>query len=637
MIFYELVIEGGIWCFLHSSRRSENDLIPLLFLMCSINGVYSLQKNLSRKDILTSQKIQKLLNYRGPDYSGKFVGPKCALFSNVFSIVERGANPQPFYSDDKKIVLIFNGEIYNHPKLRVALKNKGYTFKTNSDTEVIMRSYEEYGDNCFKFFKGMFAIAIYDNKKGKLLLAKDRFGEKPLFYLEKDKQLYFSSESLPLVDLTDKKIDKNALAEYFALGFCRDHIIYGIKRLPAGSYLSITENRLSIKKYWQPNFNVDYNIDEKTATNKYEKILSEVIKEMYPQEVKVGSFLSGGIDSTTISLLLQNYKKTDCISSGLSNAGEYKKMSNQDSDFCNVEKTGNEFDKVEKIAKKLKINLYKKEFTIEKFIKDFDNIVSHLPGGPVITTSPPLWYFAANEAKKLNKRTVFAGEGADELFCGYKTNNPTLYLNSKHNLTKKYSEIMGLCNHTELKSLLRHKFNNPFTKTQSYLDKTFRGTGKSEDILMNKLRYMLGSGLIICPHMLEKADGMTMAYPVEVRLPYLHPDSVDFLYSLPVKFIINKNYTKILLRKVAKKIGVPDFVINEPKQRTFLPYYKLFFNSKYSKYFQEKILSKDVIIKKVLNASFVDKMAMDSKNPRKLLSLLILESYLRLIYKKNLM
>jgi|SRR3989339_13596 len=602
--------------------------------MCSINGVYSLQKNLPHKDILTSQKIQKLLNYRGPDYSGKFVGPKCALFSNVFSIVERGTNPQPFYSDDKKIVLIFNGEIYNYQKLHLDLKNKGYTFKTNSETEVIMRSYEEYGNNCFKYFKGMFAIAIYDDIKNKLLLAKDRFGEKPLFYFKRNKQLYFSSESLPLVDLTDKKIDKNALAEYFALGFCLDHIISGIKRLPAGSYLSVTENKISIKRYWKPKFNVDYTINEKTAIKKYEKILSEIIKEMYPQEVKVGSFLSGGIDSTAISLLLQNYKKTDCISSGLSDVSEYKKISGQDSDFCNVEKTGNEFDKVGEIAKKLKINLYKKEFTTEKFIKNFDNIVSHLPGGPVITTSPPLWYFAADEAKKLKKRTVFAGEGADELFCGYKTNNPTLYVNSKHNLTERYSEIMGLCNHTELKSLIKNKFNNPFTKTQSYLNKTFKGTGKSEDILMNKLRYMLGSGLIICPHMLEKADGMTMAYPVEVRLPYLHPDSVDFLYKLPTKFIINKTQTKILLRKVAKIIGVPDFVINEPKQRTSLPYYKLFFKSKYSKYFQEKILRKDAVIKKVLNASFVDKMAMDIKNPRKLLSLLILESYLRFVYKK---
>lgn len=606
--------------------------------MCSINGVYSLQKNLPNDAILVAKKIQKQLSYRGPDYSSKFISPTCALYSNVFSIVERATKSQLFYSNDKKIVLAFNGEIYNHQKLRTFLQNKGHVFKTCSDTEVIMRSYEEYGESCFIHFKGMFAIAIFDqrqNAKGKLLLARDRFGEKPLFYLRKGSQLFFSSESLPLVKLTDKKINTNALAEYFALGFSSNHIIDKIKRLQPGSYLSLSGSKLKIKKYWMPKFDVDYKISQKTAVIEYERILSEIIKEMYPREVKVGSFLSGGIDSTLISLALYNYKKrVDCISSGLIDANEDTKISSQDSDFSSVEKLGNEFKKVEQIAKSLKINLHKKEFTTTEFIKKFDNIIRHLPGGPVVTTSPPLWFFAANEAQRLNKRTVFAGEGADELFCGYKTNNPTLYLNSEHNLVKKYSKIMGLCNYLDLKSLIKNKFDNPFTKAQSELDETFIGNGKPEDILMNKLRYMLGSGLFLCPHMLEKADGMTMAYPIEVRLPYLHPDSVEFVYRLPAKFIVNKNQTKILLRKVAKKMGVPDFVINEPKQRTSLPYYKLFFKSKYSQYFQEKILRKNAMIKRVLNASFVDKMAMDGKNPRKLLSLLILESYFESIFKE---
>jgi len=145
---------------------------------------------------------------------------------------------------------------------------------------------------------------------------------------------------------------------------------------------------------------------------------------------------------------------------------------------------------------------------------------------------------------------------------------------------------------------------------------------------------MLGSGLVMCPHMLEKADGMTMVYPVEVRLPYLYTDSVEYAYKLPSELIIDNNKTKILLRKVAKTIGVPNFVIEEPKQRTSLPYYKLLFKSKHSDYFQKKILSKNALIKNILNGKFVDKMALDDKNPRKLLSLLILESYFQSIYKE---
>lgn len=603
--------------------------------MCSINGVFSLKEPLDKKAIFNAKKIQGQLKYRGPDYSDEFVGSTCALYSNVFSIVDINHKSTPFYSKNKKIVLIFNGEIYNYKVLRSELQDKGCVFNTESDTEVIIRLYEEYGETCFTKLKGMFAIAIFDQRdtgREKLLLAKDRFGEKPLFYLEKNNLLYFASESLPLVDLTDKNIDVDGLAEYFSLGFSLNHIIKNIKRLPPSSYLCITNKGLEVKKYWIPEFCVDYTINPENAVSNYTDILSKAVEEMYPKEVKTGVFLSGGVDSTLLGLLLNNYRKhTDCISSGLMGIFGEGEIFGHDSDFSGVEITGNEFKKVEKIVKNLNINLIKSEFTTNEYIDNFDNLVLHLPGGPVITTSPPLWFFAAQKAKELGKRTAFAGEGADELFCGYKTNNPKLYVDSQDNLVEKYSEIMGLCNRSELNLLFKNKIDSPYEKINQKINNEFRGSGKRKDILMNKLRYMLGSGLVMCPHMLEKADGMTMAYPVEVRLPYLHPDSVEYLYKLPSKFIVNNNQTKILLRKVSKKMGVPNFVIDESKQRTSLPYYKLFFRSKYSSYFQNKILNKNALIKNVLNCRFVDKMALDDRNPRKLLSLLILESYFQSI------
>ena len=599
--------------------------------MCSINGVFSSKDQLTKEAIFNAKKIQGQLKYRGTDYSDEFVCPTCALYSNVFSIVDRSHRSIPFYSENKKVVLIFNGEIYNYKVLRSELQNRGYIFNTESDTEVIMRSYEEYGENCFIKFKGMFAIAIFDQRKGvdKFLLARDRFGEKPLFYLEKNNLLYFASESLPLVDLPNKGIDVDGLAESFALGFSLNHIIKNVKRLPPSSYLRVTNNELEIKKYWMPEFCTDYSINQEKAILEYTNILSKTIIEMYPQEVESGVFLSGGVDSTLMSIVVNNYKKhTDCISSGLKGISSDVVISGHDSDFSGVEVVGNEFEKVKKISEVLNINLIKREFTADEYIDNFNNIVLHSPGGPAITTSPPLWFFAANKARELGKRTVFAGEGADELFCGYKTNNPKLYLNSQDSLAEKYSEIMGLCDKNELNRLFKDKVNIPYEKINQKIDDEFKGEGKQQDILMNKLRYMLGSGLVMCPHMLEKADGMTMAFPVEVRLPYLYVDSVEYIYKLPSELIIDNNQTKILLRKVAKKIGVPNFVIEEPKQRTSLPYYKLFFRSKYSSYFQNKILNKNALIKSVLNCDIVDKMALDDKNPRRLLSLLILESYL---------
>jgi len=431
--------------------------------VCSINGVFSLKESLSKEAVFSAEKIQNQLKYRGPDYGGEFVNSICALYSNVFSIVDRSNKSNPFYSKNKKIVLVFNGEIYNYKALRSTLKSKGQVFSTESDTEVIMRSYEEYGENCFAKFKGMFALAIFDQRiigNEKLLLSRDRFGEKPLFYLEKNNLLYFSSESLPLVDLTNKEIDTDGLSEYFALGFSLNHTIKGIKRLPQSSYLCITDKGLEVKKYWIPEFCVDYNINQEKAVLEYANILSKTIAEMYPTEVKTGVFLSGGIDSTLVSILLNNYKKdTDCISSGLSDVFDNINMPGQDLDFSGVEITGNEFKKVEKIATALKINLIKREFTADEYINNFNDIVLHMPGGPVITTSPPLWFFAADKAQELEKRTVFAGEGADELFCGYKTNNPLLYLKSQDNLVEKYSEIMGLCSKSELNLLFKDKIN----------------------------------------------------------------------------------------------------------------------------------------------------------------------------------
>ncbi len=480
----------------------------------------------------------------------------------------------------------------------------------------------------------MFAIAIFDQRKGgdKFLLARDRFGEKPLFYLEKNNLLYFASESLPLVGLTDKSIDVDGLAEYFALGFSLNHIIKGVKRLPPSSYLRVTNSGMEVKKYWMPEFCTDYSINQGKAILEYTHILSKTITEMYPKEVETGVFLSGGVDSTLVSIAINNYRKhTDCISSGLVGVSSDIATFGHDSDFAGVEIAGNEFEKVEKISRVLNINLIKREFTADEYTDNFNKIVLHLPGGPVITTSPPLWFFAADKAKELGKRVVFAGEGADELFCGYKTNNPKLYVDSQDNLVEKYSEIMGLCNGSELNFLFKNKIDSPYEKINQKINDEFRGSGKQKDILMNKLRYMLGSGLVMCPHMLEKADGMTMAYPIEVRLPYLYVDSVEYAYKLPSELIIDNNRTKVLLREVAKKMGVPNFVIDEPKQRTSLPYYKLFFKSKYSNYFQNKILNKNALIKNVLNSEFVDKMAVDDKNPRKLLSLLILENYFQSI------
>jgi asparagine synthetase B (glutamine-hydrolysing) len=191
---------------------------------------------------------------------------------------------------------------------------------------------------------------------------------------------------------------------------------------------------------------------------------------------------------------------------------------------------------------------------------------------------------------------------------------------------------MGWFSKDELKGLIKVKFNDPFTRAQEYLDNKFKGEGAEADLLFNKLRFMTGYGLVQAPHMLERADGMTMAHPVEVRLPFLDQDLVEFVYSLPSGFFVNKNETKRLLRSVATDLRVPAGIIVRPKQRTSLPYLKLFYNDeRYSHKLQKIVTDPRARLKEYLDSALVDEIVRKSEsNPRRLLGLIILEIYFEL-------
>ncbi len=207
--------------------------------MCSINGVYG---SLDSSDISWARKAQDMLKYRGPDESDSSLDERCSLNSNRFSITGVDNGTMPISNEDGTIQVILNGEVYNHKELRKELEGEGHRFTKDSDTETIVHLYEKYGENCFEHIEGMYAVAIYDSKNDRLVVGRDPFGQKPLFYVEKEGKIYFASEHRALLDLTSREVSNDALAQYFSLGFSINPLVEGIKRLQAGTYVVADSN-----------------------------------------------------------------------------------------------------------------------------------------------------------------------------------------------------------------------------------------------------------------------------------------------------------------------------------------------------------------------------------------------------------
>ena len=270
--------------------------------MCGICGIYGFSdKNLIK--IMTDSML-----HRGPDDEGYFLGDKICLGIKRLSIIDIQKGKQPMFNEEGDLCLIFNGEIYNFKELRKDLEEKGHIFSTECDTEVIVHSYEQYGKDCVNYFDGMFAFAIYDIKKNKLFLARDKLGIKPLYFFRSQKFFSFASEikSLFKVDETPRKIDNESLLQFATFGHTLGNRTFfeDIWQLPAGSYCYISNECFEIKKYWEPKINT-VNHDMEKEAEILEKNLINSVKMHLNANVPVGILLSG-VDSGLIAAISSN-------------------------------------------------------------------------------------------------------------------------------------------------------------------------------------------------------------------------------------------------------------------------------------------------------------------------------------------
>ena len=560
--------------------------------MCGINGIIN-KTSCSENEITTAlTKMNNLIIHRGPDEDG-FIVTKQDKFSlgmamRRLSIIDLSTGKQPIYSDDKKIIIVFNGEIYNYRELKLKLEASGTTFKTNSDTEVILKLYEKHGVESFKWLDGMYGFSIYDEPKNKLYIARDFFGEKPLYYTNNNKQFLWASELKSIVDVLDFKpeISKKGLNLFLRLTYIpAPYSIYeNILKLEANHYIEydLKINSYKINKISQEILPKEETVNFEEAKKKVKDLVYESVESRSIADVPLGTFLSGGVDSSIVSLCLSQSanKKIETFSIGFKEAKK------------------DETDKSQLVAKMINSNHH--EFKIgEDDLKDNIHEILLNFDEPFSDTAALPTYFVSKKTKKYVK-VALTGDGGDEVFGGYnkyyvgKMNTRytnivpksfhKLFLNSsKYLLATKsdnrgkrfkvkkmlkavsyqgdhYWDIISLANTEKELSEILLPSNYQESLFSEYQDKLY--SNKAETLTefrhVDKILSLEGG-------MLAKVDRTSMQNSLECRAPFLNKKLWDYTNTLPENFLMNGWNKKHILKEAFKEQFPHEFLEKSKK------------------------------------------------------------------------
>ena len=574
--------------------------------MCGIAGIVGNLKNKNEE----VKKMALRIKHRGPDGEGFYVDDFVALAHRRLSIIDLEGGHQPMFNEDSSKVVVFNGEIYNYLELKEELTKLGHTFKTNSDTEVLVHGYEEWKNNLPEKLRGMFAFAIYDKNNNDLFLARDPFGIKPLYYTLIDNTLCFASEIKAFLDLENfkKELNEDILKTYLEFSFVptNETFFKGVYRLDAGCYLSYKNNNIDIKEYFKIDFNINKKLSYDAAVSSIKEVMSDSVNKHLISDVELGSFLSSGIDSSYI-VSLAKPNKTYTIGYDIDKYDEV--MFAKDL----VDKLG--------ITNKSKI-INKKEYMDS--LKDIMYYMDEPTSDPAAISL----YFVAKLARE-DVKVVLSGEGADEFFGGYnyyreevdfKLYNKIPYF-IRHIIAKIASifpEGYGFNflvrrgeklenNYIGVNRNFSSKMANKVLKKKYKLDATdvVKSTYQEfkNDTNINKMQ-AIDIKFWLMKDILLKADRMTMASSLEGRVPFVDKEVFKCAKVLPLEYKVTKENTKVALRDAAKsvipneaykkkKLGFPVPIREWLKEELFYNEIKRSFNSDIAKdYFNIKVINK---------------------------------------------
>lgn len=543
--------------------------------MCGISGSI-VKSRFDREDLI--KKTLSLMRRRGPDnrshfklkYNDKVLNLLHTRL-NIIDINKRSNQPMTI----GEFTLIFNGEIYNYIELRKKLKLKNYSFETNSDTEVLLKSYIEYGENCVNHFNGMWAFAIWNNKKKKLFISRDIFGEKPLYYHLSDKGFFFGSEIKFIKSLSNESfkvnkehINKNLFYGYKSLCKNNETFFDKIYSLENSTNITIDLNLNLIKrKFWSPKINIDNRLQEKTASNEVKRLLQKSLNLRMRSDVPIAFCLSGGIDSgLLVSLANKKFHKKVSTFSIIDQDYRYNERKNINLILDDLK------------CDNLKIFLKKKKNLFFKRLKELTNYHD----GPISTISYYIHSFLSEEISKKGYKVAISGTGADEIFTGY-YDHYLLHLQSiykhksfKKNLENWYKFVLPFIRNPNLKDpylYINDKKNrdNVFEsklgiKNFSRLIKRFNFTEKnySNELLRNRMLNELFHEVV--PIILKHDDLNSMFFSIENRSPYLDKDILEFSLKVPPEILIKNGYQKNLLRSASKRVLLDEIRLDRQKK-----------------------------------------------------------------------
>lgn len=539
--------------------------------MCGITGIYNFSDRIEEEKL---KAMTDALIHRGPDGEGFYFNEEHSLgFGHRrLSIIDLSeAGDQPFQSIDGRYTITFNGEIYNYLELRKQLEKTGEVFVSETDTEVLLKMYVHFDEDCLNLLDGMFAFCIWDNQKKTLFCARDRFGEKPFFYTKTANQFLFASEIKALWAAgISKKADPRKCYDYLLYGTVRDTsdisstFYENIKELPASHFMKVDVNgSLSMVQYFNINLNeTNDEINFETAQEQFADMFRQSIQRRLRSDVGVGSSLSGGLDSSSIVSMVNQLKSK-----------------NQKQKVFSARFKGYTKDEGEYIQQVL--NMYPDLEAYSVFPSHhsvFDNLekVIFHQDEPFNSLSISAQYEVFNLASSNNVKVLLDGQGADESLCGYqsfhqayltqlKKNDPSLYKQERAAFNKNTSwqytdqgwrsRLKGLNNNyykkiAKLNRIIRSPKSDYFVGIHPELVRTYKREDHPNfkpNTLKGQLKHALvGRGL---SDLLRYADRNSMANSIEVRLPFLDHQIIEFIFTLPDNFLIKDGWTKYILRK----------------------------------------------------------------------------------------
>ncbi len=557
--------------------------------MCGICGIV----NFNVTDHVDRQLVERMSSaqaHRGPDDHGYFVDGNAGLGHRRLSIIDLSGGRQPIFNEDGSVAVVFNGEIYNYADLTTDLVSRGHQFVTRSDTETIVHAYEEYGDDCMRDFRGMFAFAIWDRRHKRLLLVRDRLGIKPVYYYAGKDFFVFASEIKSLLQhpKVPREVDRQALDLYLALRYVPGPrtMFKNIFKLQPGHRLTVDQYGVRITKYWD----LDYESQRRIDTEEFQHLLEESVRLRLISEVPLGVFLSGGLDSTAMLAMMSKLKGGDPVKTF---SVGYETSGGDDSEI----EEANEFTFAREAAARFGAEHHEFRLTAQDFQRAIPRMVAHLDEPMADPTCIPL-YFISKLARNYIT-VVLSGEGADETMAGYTFYRKMLavekvrkrvgplaagfpmiallpvgervraYLRRAGTSIDRHYRgmVKGLSLETRLALTGEDRVEKCEGRLNEIFDQYFKHVSRASSL--NRMLYA-DTKVWLPEDLLLKADKMTMATAVELRVPFLDHKLVEYIAGLPDEAKIRGNQGKWILRNT---IGteIPPSILHRSKKGFPMP------------------------------------------------------------------